>query len=46
MAELRRTRRSTSAFARWISGVTNHNAGGLAQADFDLASTIDGLPGA
>jgi 4a-hydroxytetrahydrobiopterin dehydratase len=25
--------------------VTNHSAGGLTQADFDLAATIDGLPG-
>jgi 4a-hydroxytetrahydrobiopterin dehydratase len=26
--------------------VTNHSAGGLTQADFDLAATIDALPGA
>jgi 4a-hydroxytetrahydrobiopterin dehydratase len=25
--------------------VTNHSAGGLTQADFDLAATIDALPG-
>lgn len=25
--------------------VTNHSAGGLTQADFDLAATIDRLPG-
>jgi 4a-hydroxytetrahydrobiopterin dehydratase len=25
--------------------VTNHSAGGLTQADFDLAARIDGLPG-
>jgi 4a-hydroxytetrahydrobiopterin dehydratase len=25
--------------------VTNHSAGGLTQADFDLAAAIDGLPG-
>jgi 4a-hydroxytetrahydrobiopterin dehydratase len=25
--------------------VTNHSAGGLTQADFDLAATIDGLSG-
>ena len=25
--------------------VTNHSAGGLTQADFALAATIDGLPG-
>jgi 4a-hydroxytetrahydrobiopterin dehydratase len=26
--------------------VTNHSAGGLTQADFDLAATIDTMPGA
>jgi 4a-hydroxytetrahydrobiopterin dehydratase len=26
--------------------VTNHSAGGLTEADFALATTIDGLPGA
>jgi 4a-hydroxytetrahydrobiopterin dehydratase len=26
--------------------VTNHSAGGLTQADFDLAATIDAMPGA
>jgi 4a-hydroxytetrahydrobiopterin dehydratase len=26
--------------------VTNHSAGGLTQADFDLAATVDALPGA
>jgi 4a-hydroxytetrahydrobiopterin dehydratase len=26
--------------------VTNHSAGGLTQADFDVAATIDALPGA
>jgi 4a-hydroxytetrahydrobiopterin dehydratase len=26
--------------------VTNHSAGGLTQADFDLAAAIDALPGA
>jgi 4a-hydroxytetrahydrobiopterin dehydratase len=26
--------------------ITNHSAGGLTQADFDLAATIDALPGA
>ena len=25
--------------------VTNHSAGGLTQADFDLAATIDAMPG-
>jgi 4a-hydroxytetrahydrobiopterin dehydratase len=25
--------------------VTNHSAGGLTEADFDLAAAIDGLPG-
>jgi 4a-hydroxytetrahydrobiopterin dehydratase len=25
--------------------VTNHSAGGLTQADFDLAATVDALPG-
>ena len=25
--------------------VTNHSAGGLTQADFDLAATLDALPG-
>jgi 4a-hydroxytetrahydrobiopterin dehydratase len=25
--------------------ITNHSAGGLTQADFDLAATIDALPG-
>jgi 4a-hydroxytetrahydrobiopterin dehydratase len=26
--------------------ITNHSAGGLTQADFDLAATIDAMPGA
>ena len=26
--------------------VTNHSAGGLTEADFDLAATIDAMPGA